>query len=629
MRRLLMLGVVAYLSVAGTAAGQYGTPKKSAPVAESAATEATTKAAEKILVDLAERGEIGPARREADALLKRIVAEKGTAGDMLAAARVRRVVMLIEAGCKVEPKTEPKSGIKVKDNGGKSQTGNDQAGREKESGSIKPVVVKRMASLMIASPRFADALAWNFDIKRDSGPGVLKVVDDFIAAKADLESHAELAAAVALVHDQPNPRKQAWSFDHMSAFEYFATGSFRPFSPAKMPVCLLVHLVDMVVGTEEASWVKKNLGPQNQVGKRYFDVQYDTMSFKHGKDKKIKDKFYTLQNLRQHGGVCVEQAYYAEQVGKASGIPSVSITARGVDVGHAWVGYLRSNGKGYWWDMTEGRYKEYKGEAASVRDPQTDETISDGELSMVAERAMWDQDAVRLCLALSDAASVAAEPAEALDLCERAVKACHYVPEAWERVQELATKRGFAQADLEKWGGAVVTMCGTTYPDFAHKVLEPLVKTMPKPLERAPAWAWVRTKLVDSQRNRSIFRYDLAVKLLVLEADSLRDGGNLDGAWGIYRSCIEKYAQETPAVQEAGMRCERLLNEGGKGPREAAAFWRWAWGKTEEPDDMSAQFARGSNWSVFGLRYAAALEASGDTNGADRLRNKISPKKNK
>lgn len=94
----------------------------------------------------------------------------------------------------------------------------------------------------------------------------------------------------------------------------------------------------------------------------------------------------------------------------------------------------------------------------------------------------------------------------------------------------------------------------------------------------------------------------------------------------MYRACIEQYGKETPAVQDAAMRCERMLTSGGKSPREVADFWKWAWGKTEEPDDMSAQFAMGSNWSVFGMKYAASLERSGDKNGADGVRKKILPK---
>ncbi len=598
-------GVVALMSLAGTSHAQYSTPKKTVSAPEAPATEATAKAAEKILIDLGERGDIGQARRESDALLKKVATENGTAGDLVVAARVRRIVNLLEAGMK----------------GGSSSNAKPGAGAGASS------EIKGRTAYLIASPKFADSLAWSFDAKRDSGSGVFKVVGDFVTAKVAVESYADLAAAVAVVHDQPNPRKQEWSLDHLAMMAYFSRGGFKPFSTTKMPVCLLVHVVDMVIGGGETDWVKRQLGPQNLVGKRYFDVRYDNMFFKHGQKKQIEGHPYTLENIRKHGGVCVEQAYYAEQVGKSCGIPSVTVTAKGDDVGHAWVGYLKTTGKGFAWDMTEGRYKEYKGEAASVREPQTGESISDGELSMVAERAMWNQDAVRLCLALSDAAMLADEPAAAMDLCERAVNACPFVPAAWERAAELVKKQGFKQADLEKWGGAIVTMCGTTYPDFAMKILTPLVATIEKPLDRAPAWAWIRARLVDSQRNRTVFRYDLAVKLLMLEADALRDGENLAGAWGMYRASIEKYGKETPAVQEAAIRCERMLTDAGKGPRDVAEFWKWAWGKTDEPDDMSAEFAMGSNWSVFGLRYASALERSGDKNGAEGVRKKILPKR--
>jgi hypothetical protein len=41
---------------------------------------------------------------------------------------------------------------------------------------------------------------------------------------------------------------------------------------------------------------------------------------------------------------------------------------------------------------------------------------------------------------------------------------------------------------------------------------------------------------------------------------------------------------------------------------------------------MSAEFARGSNWAVFGMRYAMALDRAGDRGKAESVRKKIMPK---
>lgn len=597
---------MAIVMAAGTASAQYSTPRKKNAPAAAAPSETVATAAQKILTDLAEIGDLSKAKSEADTLLKKVVADKGAPGDLIAAARTRRIVRLIDAGMKGETVPSDKPASASKDS------------------SVKEV--RDRTAFMIASPAFADSLAWLYDAKRDSGPGVFRVVGDLITAKAPFENYPELAAAIAVVHDQTNPRKQEWSLDHVGVMKHFLGGSFRPFAPGKMPAVLLTHVVDMVCGGGEIEWAARQYGYQPAVGKRYFDVRYDNMHFEHGQKKAIEGHPYTLQNIKKLGGVCVEQAYFAEQIGKSMGIPAVTVVGRGDDVGHAWVGYLRQQGKSYWWDTTEGRYKDYKGEAASVRDPQTGESISDGELSMVAERASYDGQSVRLCLALADASTVVESTPEALELCERSVNACPYVPAAWDRIAELAKKESFSPADLEKWGGAAVTLCGTKYPDFALKFLTPIVAAMKNPLERAPAWAWIRTKLVDSQRNRTYFRYDLAVKLRMLEADAMRDGGDLGRAWNLYRDCIQQYGKETPAVQEAADRCDRMLADGGKGPGDAAEFWKWAWSKTDEPDDMSAEFARGSNWAVFGMRYAMALDRAGDRSKAESVRKKIMPK---
>ena len=49
---------------------------------------------------------------------------------------------------------------------------------------------------------------------------------------------------------------------------------------------------------------------------------------------------YLLADILKKGGICIDQAYYAETIGKGRGIPTIGFTGYGMDGAHAWFGYL-------------------------------------------------------------------------------------------------------------------------------------------------------------------------------------------------------------------------------------------------------------------------------------------------
>lgn len=622
----IVLALAAGLASA-PALAQYAKPKPRTSAAP--ASDETAKAVDKILSDLAGSGDANAAKKAAEDLLRSLAGADKGANELIAAARGLRLVTIVAeatAPKKADAKTTPPAKAEPKPD---SKADPKPAGKADEKAPAKAGELDAAAiiGMFKESPAAADALAWNFVVGRDSAPRAVRVLHDLRAANLPVESRPELAAAVALVHDQRDPRAQEWTPGPLEVFEFYGDGRSR-FLPIfnGLPCVLLVHVVDNVTSLDEMAWANGRYGHNARIGIHYKAVQYDTPFFKGQQPKKMDGKPYTLQNILKYGGVCVEQAYFAEMVGKAVGCPTATVTAKGDSVGHAWIGYLLPQGRGWAWDLTEGRYDDYEGEQADVYDPQLGEYITDSELQMKADRASTPQDLVRESLARADAAGVLTEPPAALAMMERAVNACPFVPAAWEKMAELAGKKKLAPADLEKWAGALVTLCGTRYPDFAVRILEPLIKTMPEPADQAACWAWTRGKLVDAQRNQAMMRNDLAVALRVREADCLRQGQDEGGAWNGYHEAIKLYGRKTPAVQAAAMRCEKMLAEAHKPPADLVDFWSWAWKQTDRPKKMSADFALGSNWSVFGLKYAAALQKAGDTNRADLVRREIMPK---
>ena len=92
---------------------------------------------------------------------------------------------------------------------------------------------------------------------------------------------------------------------------------------------------------------------------------------------------YTLSAILDTGGICIDQAYFATQVGKARAVPTLLFRGEGMDGRHAWFGFLDGNQH---WQLDAGRFGETAFVTGYTRDPQTWGEISDHELQFLTER---------------------------------------------------------------------------------------------------------------------------------------------------------------------------------------------------------------------------------------------------
>lgn len=92
---------------------------------------------------------------------------------------------------------------------------------------------------------------------------------------------------------------------------------------------------------------------------------------------------YTLEDILKAGGICADQAYFATEIGKARGVPTLLIYGAGNDGRHAWFGFLDGNQK---WQLDAGRYAEQRFVTGYARDPQTWGEFSDHELQFLSQR---------------------------------------------------------------------------------------------------------------------------------------------------------------------------------------------------------------------------------------------------
>jgi hypothetical protein len=145
----------------------------------------------------------------------------------------------------------------------------------------------------------------------------------------------------------------------------------------------LKFVVDTVVPFAELEWAQgaANL-PLNQLARTYTMVRYrnDRVT---SQQMSWRGRSYALAEILATGGICSDQAFFASQVGKARGVPTLFIYGAGNDGRHAWFGYLDGGQK---WQLDAGRYAEQRFVTGYARDPQTWREFSDHDLQFLSER---------------------------------------------------------------------------------------------------------------------------------------------------------------------------------------------------------------------------------------------------
>ncbi|MCC6321297.1 MAG: hypothetical protein IT438_07665 [Phycisphaerales bacterium] len=463
-----------------------------------------------------------------------------------------------------------------------------------------------------------------------------------------------LAAAFCIVYDgepgrasngEPDTRQPAFDADRIAAlFDYFSANAAKMQFGAGAAPELLAYIVSTPCSIEELNWALKNYAGNRMVGKLYGTIVYDTGAFKYNRPKKISKEpgGYTLMNIKKVGGVCAEQAYFAANVGRAIGVPAVIDSARGSDVGHAWVGYLKLVGSNrYDWDFDEGRYKEYQSIRGNTTDPQSGKPVPDGFVALTAGYAAIPTVKREGAIALFDAADriaavelaktpfppslpdsapkPATEPravgiATQLDLIEKGLTSCHVSRRGWDMVNRLAAAEKLGAEQLEKWFTHTIDLCGSEYPDFCLSALSPMIRSLTPPEAQDKQWEWLHGKF-----NR---RKDLAAAVRFEQGQMWENNGNNAKAWEMYNDVIHRYANDGQIIVEALRVAERLLDKQGKSDQVLNTY-QVAFGRISKPEKMSNEFAAGSTYVAVGQRYAALLETAGRASEAKRIRDQV------
>lgn len=501
---------------------------------------------------------------------------------------------------------------------------------------------KDLANELARTVRFGDSK------QSDDLPKVFALLDRLREKYGDrLNEFATLTTSICVVHDREIKRhlneNTVKGSDPLALFEFYVQNEKSMyFGIRNMPSELLIYVVDSTASPQEMQWALGKFAKNPNLGQRFFEINYDHNHVRTGSQKQVTKFGYTIDNIQKYGGVCIDQAYYATQVGKAQGIPSAIAIALGGEVGHAWIGFLQASGKKGWWNFNAGRYSEYQGLAGAVEDPQTGDLTADSFVSLSAEMISVKSEDRLTATALSDAAEYlilqeqksapfAPAPLEnltglrktprentlasQLDLSEAAVKLNPACVKAWELVVNRAQADKLSLADKRKWSDLLAKVCGQKYPDFTFAILKPMVATVDDVQEQNRLWE-AAFKMFGK-------RPDLAAAVRMEQGEMWEKAGNKKNAGMCYEDIINRFTTAGPFVIPALQKCEESLRDLNMSDRILTLYMQ-TWAKIPSPKGFDSPIIRFSNWYRVGNLYAQRLQDAGKQVEAQNVRRKLS-----
>ncbi len=381
--------------------------------------------------------------------------------------------------------------------------------------------------------------------EQDHLPRVLQLWSELWEADPKTrEKYWNLALACALVFDRPVPKAGSMR----ERYEYFrdsAEAGQLCVPLAELAPWELIWVVDAPVPTSELIWARKNVKlARSQWGQAFGMIQYRMDRALKG--AKIYDE-YTLAEIRQKGGVCIDQAYFAAITAKANGIPAMIFTGEGERGGHAWFGFKASPQE---WNFKTGRYQGDKLVAGFVTDPQTRETIKEQTLYLLTDpqrRQSSYREASRLTW-LADIFDAHGQPDAAREALEQAVALSSRHLAAWKALYSSLKKSNQPTKKLQDTLAAMRANF-RAYPDVVATINEWEIAVLMSGTNTAELVEAMRQQHRQLQ-SASGDRTDLLVSNVKQRAAIFEQRNDPDGADGVYRRALAEEGRQLTAFAE-------------------------------------------------------------------------------
>jgi hypothetical protein len=246
------------------------------------------------------------------------------------------------------------------------------------------------------------------------------------------------------VHDQEGKKTLPYKPSISKRYDYFKTlysGDSAKIPYSSLTAAELVFAVDTPVPLSELEWARMNeTGTCASWSGKYYSIEYDHDRLETG-DYDWPRGTYTLSEIRERGGICVDQAYYAVMTARAFGIPAIFFHAKGKDGGHAWFSYMLKPGH---WNLNVGRYESQKYTTGLTVNPQTNGEMTDHDVAYTCEKSLHSPD-FRDANAYASIADVLlkTDPRNALRCAQKA----RWLAPGYIRPWEIETEALIAQKD--------------------------------------------------------------------------------------------------------------------------------------------------------------------------------------
>jgi hypothetical protein len=349
-------------------------------------------------------------------------------------------------------------------------------------------------------------------------------------------------------------------------------------NPAEMPFELAVYVVGTRLRASERQWILDNYGPRMiEPGSLYKSVPWTKkLSPAHGTGAGID---YTLANIKQLGGVCMEQAYFSEAVCHMFGLPAVYTHGRGERGGHAWVGTLVLRPRPHW-DFSFGRYEYdhyFKGEVADPTQPgkeipdsvvaMTGAMLSAGSIDKIeegynlCEAALWLSEHGQASADDAAAKKRLADAGQALLV--RSLKASPYCTRTWLFIADQAKSGAMDNKTAQYWADQMFQLTVNDYPDFTIECLQRFFAAIEKPQDKAKILARLYAII-------SHIRPDLAADVKVAEGDIWMEQGNVDAAMESYMYPLVNFSKDKHILETAEKRLDGMTDKADPAKLEKA-----------------------------------------------------------
>ncbi len=349
----------------------------------------------------------------------------------------------------------------------------------------------------------------------DYMPRVFEILDGLYHADTPrFKAYSKLALAMAIVYDVPPPPQ--WPHGQVTAralprqfgsptdtFAWWVREdqlSRTYHRLKKLGVEDLKFVVDSPAPLAELEWAQQSMAvPLSELPRLYMMIRYRVERATHN-EYIWAAPTYRLPDILATGGICADQAYFATEVGKAHGVPTLFFRGAGMAGRHAWFGYLDGEGQ---WQLDAGRYAERRYVTGYAFDPQTWREFSDHELQFLKLhfRALTSFRQSQVHTAFAQDLLSAGDAAAAAVAARKAVNYERRNPQAWEALIAAVQKKG-GDAKAAELVMREAALAFRSYPDLEASYVERVAESLRLRGQSSEADAEIRHIAHKNQESR-------------------------------------------------------------------------------------------------------------------------------